>query len=93
VPRRRRPASAAFAIRFHLAPGVEITPTADGQAALLRIDHGPLWQFRCRGGALTIEDSLWIDANGRAHPTMQFVVSGSAPAGGASVGWLLKRAG
>lgn len=93
APRRRRTGSARFAIRFHCAPGVEITATADGQAALLRIDHGPLWQFRCRGGALAIEESLWIDGSGRPHATAQFVVSGDAPAGGASVGWLLKRAG
>jgi uncharacterized heparinase superfamily protein len=91
--RRRRSSGAAFAIRFHLAPGVEVTPTADGQAALLRIDHGPLWQFRCRGGTLSVEESLWVDAAGRPRPTVQFVVSGVAPAGGASIGWLLKRAG
>ncbi len=93
APRRRKAGGAHFAIRFHLAPGVEVTPTADGQAALLRIDHGPLWQFRCRGGALTIEESLWIDAAGRALASLQFVVSGEAAAGGATVGWLLKRAG
>lgn len=93
APRRRRASGAGFAIRFHVAPGVEITPTADGQAALLRIDHGPLWQFRCKGGALSIEESLWIDASGRGVPTQQFVVTGDASAGGASVGWLLKRAG
>ncbi len=93
APRRRKSTSAEFAIRFHLAPGVEVTATADGQAALLRIDHGPLWQFRCRGGSLSIEDSVWIDGNGRPRGTQQFVISGEAPAGGASVSWLLKRAG
>ena len=93
APRRRKAGGAVFAIRFHLAPGVEVTPTADGHAALLRIDRGPLWQFRCRGGALTVEESLWIDGTGRPVPTLQFVVSGSAPAGGATVDWLLKRAG
>lgn len=93
APRRRKTTGAAFAIRFHLAPGVEVTPTADGQAALLRIDHGPLWQFRCRGGTLSVEESIWIDANGRPRATAQFVVSGTATAGGASVSWLLKRAG
>ena len=93
APRRRRGGGGAFAIRFHLAPGVEVTPTADGFAALLRIDRGPLWQFRCRGGALAIEDSLWIDATGAPHPTKQFVIEGQAPAGGTSISWLLKRAG
>lgn len=93
APKRRKSATTRFAIRFHLAPGVEVTPTADGQAALLRIDHGPLWQFRCRGGAVTIEDSIWIDAGGQMHMTQQFVVEGEAPPGGTSVAWLLKRAG
>ena len=93
VPRRRRTSGAAFAVRFHLAPGVEATPTADGQGALLRIAHGPLWQFRCRGGALSIEDSLWVDGAGRPHATVQCVISGEAPAGGASISWLFKRAG
>jgi uncharacterized heparinase superfamily protein len=92
-PKRRRTASTPFAIRFHLAPGVEITPTADGQAALLRIEHGPLWQFRCRGGRLSIEESLWVDADGRPHATQQFVIEGETPPGGTSVAWLLKRAG
>jgi uncharacterized heparinase superfamily protein len=93
APRRRKGGSAGFVIRFHVAPGVEITPTADGQAALLRIDHGPLWQFRCRGGMLTIEESLWVDSHGRPTPSQQFVITGEAAAGGASVSWLLKRAG
>ncbi|UVO55047.1 heparinase II/III family protein [Sphingomonas sp. SUN039] len=93
APKRRKVATSAFAIRFHLAPGVEVTPTADGQAALLRIAQGPLWQFRCRGGKLSVEDSLWVDADGRPHATQQFVIEGEAPAGGTSVAWLLKRAG
>jgi uncharacterized heparinase superfamily protein len=41
---------------------------------------------------LTIEDSLWIDGEGRPVATQQLVVSGEAPAGGANVSWALKRA-
>lgn len=90
---RAKPADAAFAVRFHLSPAVEATPTADAMGALLRIDRGPLWQFRCNGGRLSIEDSLWIDGEGVLHPAHQLVVSGEAPPGGARVGWVLKRAG
>ncbi|MFM9977051.1 MAG: heparinase II/III family protein [Sphingomonadaceae bacterium] len=93
APRRRKALGASFAIRFHLAPGVEATLTADGQAALLRIDHGPLWQFRCRGGALALEESLWIDGTGRPLATQQMVIGGEAIAGGAAVSWMFKRAG
>lgn len=90
--KQRKLAASAFAIRFHLGLGVSVSPTADGMAALLRLPGGLLWQFRCRGGTLGIEDSLWIDADGRPHATHQLVVSGEAPAGGASVSWVLKRA-
>jgi len=90
--RRRRAGAVGFAVRFHLGAGVQASPTADGLAALLRLPTGALWQFRCRGGTLAIEESLWIDGDGRPVPTQQLVVGGEAPAGGASVSWALKRA-
>jgi uncharacterized heparinase superfamily protein len=90
--KRRKLAATPFAIRFHLGLGVTVSPTADGMAALLRLPGGSLWQFRCRGGTLAIEDSLWIDGEGRPQATQQLVVSGESPAGGASVSWALKRA-
>ena len=91
---RRRGVAVAtpFAIRFHLGQGVQASATADGQAAILRSPGGGLWQFRCRGGGLTIESSLWIDGEGRAVNTQQLVVTGEAAAGGASVSWAFKRA-
>lgn len=91
--RRRKPQPSPFALRFHLAPSVEASLTADGQGALLRIDMGALWQFRTGAGALSIEESLWVDGEGRPHPTSQLVVSAAAEPGGSSIGWLLKRVG
>lgn len=91
--RKRRNDPIDLALRFHLHPGVEVSNTADGMGALLRIAEGALWQFRCRGGTLSIEDSIWVDRTGRARATSQIVVSAASPAGGTSVGWLLRRAG
>jgi uncharacterized heparinase superfamily protein len=93
LPAGRRKRTAPFAIRFHLAPEVEVTLTADSQGALLRIDDGPLWQFRCKGGVLGTEESLWVDASGRPRETQQLVVTAESPPGGANVSWLFKRAG
>lgn len=81
-----------IAARFHLSPKVEVTQTADGLGALLRIEGGPLWQFRCKGGTLTIEESLWVDEGGWPRMTHQLVIGTEAPAGGASVSWLFRRA-
>jgi uncharacterized heparinase superfamily protein len=60
---------------------------------LLRIAGGPLWQFRTSEGALAIEESLWVDGNGRPYPTEQLVVTGTTPAGGVSIGWIFKHIG
>ena len=93
VQRRRRIADCAFSLRFHLGPEVEPTLTADRQGALLRLASGALWQFRVGAGELVLEDSLWVDGEGRPHPTQQLVVTGVANGGGTSLGWLLKRSG
>ncbi|HWH22553.1 MAG TPA: heparinase II/III family protein [Allosphingosinicella sp.] len=89
--RRWRSKRQAFAIRFHLAPGVEVTSTADGRGAILRIRGGSVWQFRCRGGALSSEESIWIDGSGAPVETRQLVVSGESGSDGAAVAWSLKR--
>jgi len=91
---RRRGARAGFDVRFHLGPGIEVTPTADGQAALLKLADGRVWQVRARGGALTVDDSVWIDPDGVPRTTRQLVISGTTTAAGAaSVNWSFKRAG
>jgi uncharacterized heparinase superfamily protein len=91
--KKRRNEPVNFAVRFHLAPAVEVTSTADGQGALLRIRGGSVWQFRCRGGQLGIEDSLWIDGDSKPHASLQLVIAGETPPDGMSIGWTLKRAG
>ncbi len=82
-----------YAVRFHLAPGVEVSATADGTGALLRISAGALWRFRAIGGEVGVEDSLWIDSRGRPHQTRQLVIAGTAPEEGIELTWILMRAG
>ncbi|WP_380872193.1 heparinase [Sphingomonas sp. DBB INV C78] len=90
--RRRRGNGTSFAVRFHLAPDVEVTQTADGLGALLRMSDGRLWQFRCRGGTMALEESIWIDPAGHPRETLQLVVEGQAAGGGSTISWLFKRA-
>ena len=83
--------SAAYAVRFHLAPGVETTATADGMGAILRSKGAPPWNFRCRGGMLTTEESLWIDGRGQPQRTTQLVIVGEVSALGGEIGWQFRR--
>jgi uncharacterized heparinase superfamily protein len=80
-----------YAIRFHLAPGVEATLTADGMGAILRSSGAPPWNFRCRGAMLQVEESLFIDGHGQPDPTLQLVVVGEVSAIGGEFAWQFRR--
>jgi len=83
--------SAPYAVRFHLAPAIEVTTTADGMGAILRSRGVPPWNFRCRGGSLNVEESLWIDGRGQPQRTTQLVVVGEVSALGGEIGWQFRR--
>ncbi len=83
--------SVEYAVRFHLAPGVEATPTADGMGAILRSRGAPPWNFRCRGGMLALEESLWVDGRGQPQRTTQLAVTGEVSALGGEIGWQFRR--
>ena len=89
-----------FAIRFHLGRGVEAQLSSDKRGASLITRDGRLWQFRLRGDAagagevaLAIEDSLWVDGEGRPHATHQLVIEGLTSRGGGQFSWLFKKMG
>ena len=90
--RSKKGADLGLDVRFHLGSGVEATPTADGQGALLKSPTGAVWQFKTRGGRMTLDDSLWIDPVGRPAHTQQLVITTETTAQGASVNWSFKRA-
>jgi uncharacterized heparinase superfamily protein len=83
--------SAPFAIRFHLAPGIEATATADGMGAILRPPGAPPWNFRCRGAMLSIEESLHVSGAGEVMPTLQLAVVGEVSALGGQTAWQFRR--
>ena len=83
--------AAPYAIRFHLAPGVEVTKTADGMGAILRSSGAPPWNFRCRGAMLTLEESLWIDGHGQPQSTTQLVIVSEVSSVGGEVAWQFRR--
>lgn len=89
--RRRIKQDIPFAIRFHLAPGVEAVPTADGLGALIRSPQAPPWTFRCRGAQLGLEESVVVDGEGQLHSTLQLVLVGEVSHLGAEIGWQFRR--
>ena len=82
-----------FAIRFHLGRHVEARLADNGRSASLLLPDGTLWQFVTGAESLDLDESLWVDGNGRPHPVQQLVIEGFASRGGGNFSWLLKRMG
>lgn len=79
------------ALRFHLGPHIELAQGQDGLGVTLALPDGGLWQFRSGRDAVTIEDSLWADGQGRPVGTRQLVITAKIPRSGESFSWLLKK--
>ncbi|APE27392.1 Heparinase II/III-like [Aurantiacibacter gangjinensis] len=82
-----------YAIRFHLGRHVEASLGEGGRSASLSLPDGALWQFATGAEKLELDESIWIDGNGRPHPVQQLVIQGLASRGGGNFAWLLKRMG
>ena len=93
--RRGKRGKVAFAIRFHLAPGVEPYLSEDGHGVALALPDGSHWQFRSGakddGVLVALDDSLWADGQGRPQATRQIVIHGMVSRGGGSFPWVFKR--
>ena len=97
ISKRGKRGKVGFAIRFHLGAGIEVGLSGDKRGAGLALPDGSYWQMRLGGdiadAELAIEDSLWVDGEGRPHATSQLVIEGLASRGGGRFPWLLKRMG
>ena len=85
--RKRGRAPLPLALRFHLHPGVDVTPTADARGAVLRLHSGALWQFKAEFGTLSVDESLWIGEEGAARRTRQLVIADDLVPGSDPDGW------
>jgi len=85
------PGGRTFAIRFHLHPRIQASLLAEGAGVLLRTAAGHGWKFRAEGGAVSLEDSVYL-GDGTPRRTRQIMVAGSLDGQGVLVKWRLNRA-
>nr|WP_166177899.1 heparinase II/III family protein [Altererythrobacter segetis] len=91
--RRAKRGKIPYAIRFHLGPGIEATLTDSKRGVHLALPDGSYWQFLSISGEVMVDESLWVDGDGRPHAVAQLVIEGMESRGGGSFSWLLKRLG
>jgi len=81
----------AFAIRFHLHPEVRASMVQDGEAVLIRLPRGGGWRFKCSGGILALEESVYGGCAGQVRRCAQIVISGPLTGEGSVLKWRFAR--
>ncbi len=80
-------------IRFHLGADIELVDGDNPRTVVLRLADGSNWLFIAGDGDIQIDESIWVDAEGRPHPSRQLVIAADAGKGGLSVGWQFRFLG
>lgn len=83
-----------FELRFHLHPEVEASVDLGGTAVSLALRSGEIWVFRPEAGLMPrLDPSAYLE-KGRLKPraAQQIVLSATAGAQGAVIGWTLAKA-
>ncbi len=89
--RKGKRGTIGVALRFHLGPHIELAASSDGKGVTLALPDGSLWQFRSGRDAISVEESLWADGQGRPFATRQLVIATKVPRSGETFSWLLKK--
>lgn len=89
--RKGKRGTIGVALRFHLGPHIELAQGRDGLGVMLALADGSVWQFRSGREAVTVEESLWADAQGRPVGTRQLVIAAKVPRSGETFSWMLKK--
>jgi uncharacterized heparinase superfamily protein len=79
-----------FAIRFHVHPDVRLSLAQGGGSVIFKLPSGEGWRFRCGGGVLTVEESIYF-GNGAPRRAEQLVIGGEAGRNALECAWLLEQ--
>jgi uncharacterized heparinase superfamily protein len=78
-----------FAVRFHIHPDVRVS-RLEGGGILLKLPNGEGWRFRCGGGLLEVEESIYL-GGGTVRRTSQLVISGALREAQTEVAWVFEQ--
>jgi uncharacterized heparinase superfamily protein len=81
-----------FAIRFHIHPEVRLSLAHNGSSVILKLPNGEGWRFRCGGGDLSVEESIYF-GGGSARRSEQIVVKSAVKAQAAESAWVFEQVG
>ena len=81
-----------YAVRFHIHPEVRLSLAQGGGSVILKLPNGEGWRFRCGGGELSVEESVYF-GTGSARRTEQIVVKNAVKAQASESAWVFEQVG
>lgn len=81
----------AYAVRFHLHPGIQASLIQEGDEVLLRSKSGTGWRFSAKGVKIAIEDSVYAGEGEMPRRAQQIVLSGMTESPVTALAWQMKR--
>ncbi len=78
-----------FAVRFHIHPDVRVS-RLEGGGILLKLSNGEGWRFRCGGGLLEVEESVYLGGE-VVRRASQLVISGTLREAQTEVAWVFEQ--
>ncbi len=81
-----------YAIRFHIHPDVRLSLAQGGSSVILKLPNREGWRFRCGGGDLSVEESIYF-GGGASRRTEQIVIRSAVKAQAAESAWVFEQMG
>lgn len=76
-----------FTIRFHLHPSIKASADRSGGSVMLLLPNKHGWRFSARGGALALEESIYLASSTGPRGSRQIVIRGQ----GSKVNWAFRK--
>jgi uncharacterized heparinase superfamily protein len=86
---RRAREGVPFAVRFHVHPDIRMSHSQGG-GIILKLANGEGWRFRCGGGDVAIEESVYLGA-AQVRKCEQLVISGIVKNDPVEIGWIFEQ--
>jgi uncharacterized heparinase superfamily protein len=81
-----------FAVRFHVHPDIRVSLAQARGSVILKLPGGEGWRFRCAGGTLSVEESIYF-GNGNPRRAEQLVINGLVRDAPAETAWVFEQVG
>lgn len=85
------PAGRRFAVRFQLHPDIQASMVQGGAQVLLKLPDGAGWRFRAGGGAVSLDESVYLGRRDAVRRSLQIVLTGTMQGDETTARWTFKR--